>query len=140
MSPRTLWAAKVALALVAMLLPLLADAAVVAYVNASDGARIELHDTREPCEGQALRAVHVTRSGERTTGCWLLRGAVVLVLFLDGDAATIPVGTLAKPAPAGASSCMRWPVRAASRRAISPWPSRPWPTPVRRCARRGSMG
>lgn len=107
MRPAAVYWAKLVLLLAAMLLPVLlalaatpAHAASVAFVVTPDGSRIELHDERGPCEGQALRAVHVTAAGHRTSGCWVLGDGNVTVLFLDGDLARIPVGALRKPAPA----------------------------------------
>jgi hypothetical protein len=42
----------------------------------------------------------VAANGDRISGCWVIRGGVVAVVFLDGDVAQVPVVFLQKPAPA----------------------------------------
>ena len=74
-------------------------AEVVAYVQTPQG-RIEVHDDRGPCAGDAKRADFVAVNGDRISGCWVVRGAMVAVVFLDGDIAQVPVVFLQKPAPA----------------------------------------
>lgn len=76
-----------------------AQAAVVGYVQSPQG-RIEVHDERGPCAGDAKRADFVAANGDRISGCWVIRGGVVAVVFLDGDVAQVPVVFLQKPAPA----------------------------------------
>lgn len=76
-----------------------AQAAVVGYVQTPQG-RIEVHDERGPCAGDAKRADFVAANGDRISGCWVIRGGVVAVVFLDGDVAQVPVVYLQKPAPA----------------------------------------
>ena len=76
-----------------------AQAAVVGYVETPQG-RIEVHDELGPCAGDAKRADFVSVSGDRISGCWVIRGGVVAVVFLDGDVAQVPVVFLQKPAPA----------------------------------------
>ncbi|HLL09860.1 MAG TPA: hypothetical protein VK570_02300 [Rubrivivax sp.] len=76
-----------------------ARADVVGYVQTPQG-RIEVHDDRGPCAGDAKRADFVAANGDRVSGCWVIRGAVVAVVFLDGDVAQVPVMHLQKPTPA----------------------------------------
>lgn len=77
-----------------------AHADVVGYVQTPQG-RIEVHDDRGPCAGDAKKAVYVPMQGEdRITGCWVVRGTVVAVVFLDGDIAQVPVVYMQKPSPA----------------------------------------
>ena len=76
-----------------------AQAAVVGYVQTPQG-RIEVHDERGPCAGDAKRADFVSAGGDRISGCWVIRGGVVAVVFLDGDVAQVPVVHLQKPTPA----------------------------------------
>ena len=76
-----------------------AQAAVVGYVQTAQG-RIEVHDDRGPCAGDAKRADFVAANGDRVSGCWVIRGVVVAVVFLDGDVAQVPVVHLQKPTPA----------------------------------------
>ncbi len=68
----------------------IAEAAVVGYAE-SEGGRIDLHDERGQCAGQALQAEFVGPTGERVAGCWIARSGQVLVVFMDTDVARIPV-------------------------------------------------
>ena len=61
------------------------------------GNRIDLHDERGPCEGDALRAEYVKSNGEVTAGCWISKGPMVYVVFLDADVARIPMQSVRKP-------------------------------------------
>jgi hypothetical protein len=90
---------KVATLALATLLATGAQAAVLGYVQTPEG-RIEVHDERGPCAGDAKKAVYVPVEGERITGCWVVRGTVVAVVFLDGDIAQVPVVFMQKPSPA----------------------------------------
>lgn len=76
-----------------------AHAGVLGFVQTPQG-RIEMHDERGPCTGNAMRADFVPYDGDRVSGCWVVRGTVVAVVFLDGDIAQVPVVFLQKPSPA----------------------------------------
>ena len=91
--------AALILSTVALIAATGAHAEVMGYVQTPQG-RIEVHDERGPCAGDAKRADFVSASGDRISGCWVVRGSVVAVVFLDGDVAQVPVVFLQKPAPA----------------------------------------
>jgi hypothetical protein len=81
-------------------LALPAQAAVLGFVQSTDGSRIELHDDKGHCQGSALRASFVFPNGDRIGGCWTVIGPEVGVVFFDGDFARIPVQALKEPKPA----------------------------------------
>ena len=86
-----------ACALLTALATTAAQAEVVGYVQSPEG-RIDLHEDRGPCKAEAKRAEYVPiQGGEAVTGCWISKGKVVGVVFLDGDVAQIPVAALMKP-------------------------------------------
>lgn len=91
--------AALMLSTVALLATASSHATVLGYVQTPQG-RIEVHDERGPCAGDAKRADFVPVNGDRISGCWVVRGTVVAVVFLDGDVAQVPVVFLQKPAPA----------------------------------------
>ncbi len=90
--------AQLMLSIVGLLACAGSHAAVLAYVETPQG-RIEVHDERGPCAGNAKRADFVAANGERTSGCWVVRGTVLAVVFLDGDIAQVPVLFLQKAVP-----------------------------------------
>lgn len=71
------------------------QAAVIAEVAQGD-LRLELHDEAGPCLGHARLAVFY-QGLVRVPGCWTLRGAQVLIVFLDGDMAEVDVQLFRRP-------------------------------------------
>ena len=76
---------------------MLALAATVMVATSPGGPALELHQHAGPCVNGARVAIYVPRDGERIPGCWILRGTTVHVVFLDGDAGTLPIAAF-KPA------------------------------------------
>ena len=70
----------------------------VLFVQTPHG-RIELHEERGICQKQARRAAFVPADGESVGGCWVEKGTMVGVVFLDGDFAAVPVEALEKALP-----------------------------------------
>lgn len=64
----------------------------------TDAGRIELHPDRGHCQSQAKRAAYVPVSGEQVAGCWITHGALVGIVFFDGDVAQVPIAMLKKAA------------------------------------------
>lgn len=60
-------------------------------IAVASGATVELHQQTGVCVGGARMAVYVPHNGPRVPGCWVLRGAVVHIAFLDGDSGSAPV-------------------------------------------------
>ena len=71
-----------------------ARAEMFAVAQSSDGARVQLYSVAGPCVGSARLAEHISSTGEKTPGCWILAEGTVLVSFLDGDRGNIPVAHL----------------------------------------------
>lgn len=85
-------------AFLASFVALSATAGSIATATSSDGASITLMEEAGPCVGGARLAVYVSPDAKsRVPGCWKLAGGMVVVAFLDGDMAQIPVGDLKKP-------------------------------------------
>jgi hypothetical protein len=78
------------------ILTVTAQADVVGTVKA-EGGRIDLHNEPGICVADALRASYVPSRGEPVGGCWVTSNGVVLVVFLDGDIARIPVLAIKAP-------------------------------------------
>lgn len=58
--------------------------------------RIELHDVPGPCQGNALWAQY--QEGKiRISGCWVLAGNAVQIVWLDGDVSRIDARVFKKP-------------------------------------------
>ena len=58
--------------------------------------RIELHDVPGPCQGNALWAQY--QEGKvRISGCWVLAGNAVQIVWLDGDMSRIDARVFKKP-------------------------------------------
>lgn len=75
-----------------------AQAAPIAVATSANGASIVLTDERGPCEGDARLAVWISPDARvRVAGCYVAAKDGVLVSFLDGDRADIPVQALRKP-------------------------------------------
>lgn len=75
------------------------DGQALAVATSSDGASITLHAGTGICLGQARAAVWRPGHGSAAApvpGCWLLVGEDVLVSFLDGERANIPVRVLVR--------------------------------------------
>ena len=84
--------------LLALLMALPAAAKTIAVVRADNGALMQLTDEMGPCLGPARQAIWMSADGlERIPGCWRLHGKNVLVAFLDGDVAEVPVSLLRRP-------------------------------------------
>jgi hypothetical protein len=88
---KTLW---IAAALAACVLPATAN---VVGVAESEGTSILLHDVKGPCVGDAQFAEFIAVQGLKVPGCWMLRGKLVSIVFLDGDVAAVPVAVLKPP-------------------------------------------
>lgn len=85
-----------ALPLLLILLALPAHAAVFGTVPTQSG-RIDLHDEKGACEGDAMRAEFVSLAGRKVGGCWVVIRGGVQVAFLDGDAEQIPTAAIKRP-------------------------------------------
>lgn len=75
------------------------DGPALAVATSGDGATITLHGGAGICLGEALAAVWRPGHGSAAApvpGCWLLVGEDVLVSFLDGERANIPVRVLVR--------------------------------------------
>jgi hypothetical protein len=73
-----------------------AHAEIVGVVQSPQG-RIDLHDDKGPCAGQARQARFVPTAGEEVAGCWVTGGPVVMIVFFDADIARIPVAAITPP-------------------------------------------
>jgi hypothetical protein len=83
-----------AAALLAVLTSPAGHAAVFGTVPLQDGGRIDLHDARGPCAGEARLAEYVPLRGELVTGCWVQGGGYVVVVFFDADIARFPASVV----------------------------------------------
>ena len=90
--------ALVLVLMLVMALPAAASGAVFGVVNSTDGT-IELHNTKGICAGDALSATYrpEKHGGENVAGCWIAKSGFVLVVFMDADVATVPIGAVRKP-------------------------------------------
>lgn len=88
-----------ALILLAAIAACAAMAEPVAVVTAQSGASITLTDERGPCVAEARLAIWRSPDGAaRVDGCYLIvPPAGVIVSFLDGERADIPIASLKKP-------------------------------------------
>lgn len=69
-------------------------------VELVSGGRIEFHSTPGICTGPASEAVYVAKDGATVIGCWTYQpgpAPALIVWFVDGDAARIPVGAIRAP-------------------------------------------
>jgi hypothetical protein len=69
---------------------------VVGVVEAPHG-RLSLYAEATPCVGDAKRAQWVPNKGASVTGCWTVHAGALIVVFLDGDVARMPVGMVRRP-------------------------------------------
>lgn len=74
-----------------------AAAEVQAVADLPEGARLELHDTAGPCKAPALFVEFIAANGERTGGCYMLKGSTVAMVFFDTDVGQVPVAALKPP-------------------------------------------
>jgi hypothetical protein len=84
--------------LLACLICTSSNAAILAVTKASNGSAILVTDETGPCLGGAKLAVWSGADGkERIPGCWRVVGTTLVVSFLDGDRADVPIQALSKP-------------------------------------------
>lgn len=74
-----------------------ASAAVIGIAEPGDGSAVVFHDEAGPCVGGALRAEYRAKDGTNVPGCYVIRGAVALVVFFDTDMARVPVQAIQPP-------------------------------------------
>lgn len=85
------------LACVVLMMATQAQAAIVGVVPFDSGAVLRLHDEPGVCVSGALRMEYVQPGKPEIPGCWIMRGQMLGLVFLDGESATIPVMRVRKP-------------------------------------------
>lgn len=88
---------RLALLAALALVPLVAGAKVVGVVSMQGGAELLLHDDAGPCVRGARRAEYVKQGEPVVPGCWLSAGAVLHLVFFDGDVGTVPLQAVRQP-------------------------------------------